>query len=366
MLLAAMQTTRHPAPETKAQSPADIPPRGWKNIAKDTWKEAGEDNLDIVGAGVAFYVFSAFVPLLTALVLGYGLFANPETVARHIQTLAQALPQGAAQIITDQLANMTQSAGTTTGFALLIAIALAVWGASKGAGAIMTALNVAYDVEESRGFVKRTLMRLALTAGAILVLAAAVLAISGVQLVEQLLPSLGGFTHFLIQAALFALAAITLVVMLAALYRYGPNRPDAEWRWITPGSIVAAAVWLIATLGFGFYVANFGSYNATYGSLGAVIVFLTWLYLSAYIILLGAEMNGVIEERVGQQKVQEQSSEGPAPRNISGGKTAAAGSATGRPTESQPPSPAAVVAKIGLLSLLLPLLGRRKPAGVAA
>lgn len=361
-----MQTRHDPAPETKAQSPGDVPPKGWKNIAKETWKEAGEDNLDIVGAGVAFYVFSAFVPLLTAVVLSYGLFANPETVARHIQTLAEVLPQEAAQIISDQLQNMTESSGGQTGFALVVAIAIAFWGASKGAGAIMTALNVAYDVKESRGFVRRTLMQLALTAGAILVLALAVLAISAAPLLEGLLPTLGGVTHFLIQVAVFAAAALILVGMLAALYRYGPNRPDAEWRWITPGSIVAAAVWLIATIGFGFYVARFGSYNATYGSLGAVIVFLTWMYLSAYIILLGAEMNGVIEQRVGKDKVQEDggNSSGRAPSGSTRGPVTAA--APHKDQETQPPSPTAVIAKIGLLSLLLGLLGGRKPRKIPA
>lgn len=288
------------AQEATAQKPTELPKRTWLQILKATWKEAGDDNLEIIGAGVAFYAFSAFVPLLTALVLSYGLFADPASVVGHVQALTSVLPQNAAQIIGDQLQTMVQSSGAKTGFALAIAIAVALYGASKGAGAVITALNIAFDVKETRSFVKRTLLALGMTIGAILVLILGIGAVSAVHLVERLLPALGGVMHVVIQIASFLLAAAVVALGLAVVYRYGPNRPDAKWRWISPGSIVATVVWLIATAAFGFYVANFGSYNATYGSLGAVIVFLTWLYLTAYIVLLGAEMNAEIEVRMGR------------------------------------------------------------------
>jgi membrane protein len=275
--------------------PEDISARGWRRILVATWKDAGKDNLSLVSAGVAFYAFLAFVPLLTALVLSYGLIAEPASVVRHMQTLTSLMPQNAAQMIGDQLLGMTETSGAKTGFALLLAIGIAVYGASKAAGAILTALNIVFEVGETRGFLKRTLLALAMTAGAVLVLFLAILAISALHFLEDALPALGGVSQLLLKGSFFLLAGAAVILLLAVIYRYGPDRPDASWRWITPGSALATLVWLVATLGFGAYVANFGDYNATYGSLGAVIVFLTWLYLTAYIVLMGAELNSIVE-----------------------------------------------------------------------
>lgn len=284
-----------PAP---AHHPSDISLRGWKQVLQETWKEAGKDNISLAAAGVAFYAFAALVPLLTAFVLSYGLVAEPASVVAHVETLTSVMPQQSAQIIGEQLESLTEGEGTTTGFALLLALAVALYGASKGAGAVMTALNVAWGVPETRKFASRTGLAIGLVAGAVLVMLAAMLALSAVSFVEDLLPSLGGAMHLLLQLVSFLLVAAIVMTLLAVVYRYGPNRPEAKWRWITPGSILATIVWLLGTAGFGLYVANFGSYNATYGSLGAVIVFLTWLYLSAYIVLLGAELNAVLEQQV--------------------------------------------------------------------
>jgi membrane protein len=277
--------------------PAGLAARGWKRILVATWKDAGEDNLGLVSAGVAFYAFLAFVPLLTAFVLSYGLFTEPASVVRHMQTLTELISQNAAEIIGDQLKSMTETSGTQTGFALLIAIGLTLYGASNGAAAVITALNIVFEAAESRGLVKRTLIALVMTAGAVAALFLAILAVSALNLVERLLPDLGGTMHLLLTGAFFLLAGIAVILLLAVIYRYGPNRPDAPWRWMTPGSALATIVWLAATIGFGVYVANFGNYNATYGSLGAVIVFLTWLYLSAYIVLFGAALNATIERQ---------------------------------------------------------------------
>jgi membrane protein len=295
----------YPAPERGADSPAEIPLRSWKNILIATWKDASEDNLGLVSAGVAFYAFLAFVPLLSAFVLSYGLFAEPASVVSHIQTLTSVMPQNAAAIIADQLKSMTETSDARTGFALIAAIAIALYGASKGAAAIVTALNIVFEVEETRGFLMRTLMALVMTAGAVLVLFLAILAVSALNFLEEALPQLGGFSIPLIKSVAFLVAAAAVILMLAIVYRYGPDRPDAQWRWITPGSVLATTVWLAATVGFGIYVSNFSDYNATYGSLGAVIVFLTWLYLTAYIVLLGAELNAIIELKVGRDETRE-------------------------------------------------------------
>ena len=276
-----------------------IPARHWRRILVHTWQDGGRDNLSLVAAGVAFYAFLAFVPLLTALVLSYGLVAEPASVVRHMHELTTVMPMSAAAIVGDQLEAMTRANGTKTGFALLLALGVAVYGASKGAGAIVTALNIVFEVEEDRGFVRQTLLALAMAAGAVLALFLAILAISALNFLETLLPELGGVSRILFKAAFFLGAGGAVALLLALVYRYGPNRPDAPWRWITPGSLLATSVWLVATLGFGVYVANFGDYNATYGSLGAVVVFLTWLYLTAYVMLFGAELNSILEIECG-------------------------------------------------------------------
>ena len=272
-----MQRQGADAPAAEDDSPADLPRRAWKEILFATWKESGDDNISLVAAGVAFYSFLAFVPLLTAFVLTYGLVAEPASVVEHMRGLTSVMPQNAAEIIGDQLKSMTETGGGQKGLGLLAAIGVAFYGATKGAAAIMTSLNIAYDVEESRGFLKRSLISFAMTGGALLVLFLAIVAVAGSHALEGVLPSLSGVTHFVLKLLFWALAAAAVVLLLAVIYRYGPNRPDAPWRWITPGSAVAATVWIAATAAFGLYVANFGNYNATYGSLGAVIVFLTWL-----------------------------------------------------------------------------------------
>ena len=173
----------------------------WKRIVVDTWNDAGADNLSLLAAGVAFYAFLAFVPMLTALVLSYGLVADPASVVGHMQGLTRMMPGAAAAIIGDQLRAMTETSDARTGFALLLALAIAVYGASKGAGAITTALNIVYEVEEDRGFVRQTLLALAMTAGAVLALFLAILAIAALHFLEALLPDFGGLLRFALKAA---------------------------------------------------------------------------------------------------------------------------------------------------------------------
>ena len=335
-------------PAQAADGPQDIPPRGWKRILKATYKDAGEDNLTLVAAGVAFYAFLAFVPLLTAFVLSYGLVAEPASVVSHMQTLTSIMPRDTAGMIGDQLRSMTETKGAKTGFALILAMGIALYGASKGAGSIMTALNIVFEVEENRNFIKRTLMALAMTAGAVLVLFLAILAVAALNFLETIAPDFGGLLQFMLKAGFFLAAGAAVVLLLAMIYRYGPNRPEAEWKWITPGSAAATIVWLAATAGFGFYVSNFGNYNATYGSLGAVIVFLTWLYLTSYVVLLGAELNAVLEQEVARSGRDPSPAEPPA--------------SDPKPSSTPLTSPATVAARIGFFALLLKLLGNgRRP-----
>lgn len=281
-----------------------MPASGWRDALIRTWREAGKDNLDLIASGVAFYFFLAVVPLLGALVLGYGLVADPATVVRHMQAITSVLPADAARLIGEQLQSIVTTAQGKKGLGLLVALLIALYGAMKGAGAIVTALNIVYEEEETRGFVKRTLLTFFMTVGMVLVGILALLAISAMGAVEALLPGRSELLHTVLKLASWIVAALAMSAGVAAVYRYAPDRDEARWRWLTPGSALATLALLLVSLGFGFYVANFGSYNATYGSLGAVVVLLTWLYLSAYVVLLGAELNSELEHQTAQDSTE--------------------------------------------------------------
>src|SRR5437868_7265656 len=205
------------------------PAVGWKRIAIDTWNDAGKDNLSLVAAGVAFYAFLAFVPLLTALVLSYGLFAEPLTVVRDIGRLAEILPASAASIAAEQLAAMSQESDARTGVALIVALAIAIYGASKASDSIMTALNIVYNVKECRGFVGRLLTALGMTAGTVFLLLLAVGTVSALGFLESLLPGLGGATAIMLRLIFAAAAGAVMMLLLAVVYRFVPCRHGASW-----------------------------------------------------------------------------------------------------------------------------------------
>jgi membrane protein len=274
-----------------------MPFAAWKEVAVRTWRESSKDNVGIVAAGVAFYGFLALVPLLGATVLTYGMVADPQTVIGHMQSLTEVMPKDVAELVGGQLMNVVQTSGGKKGLGLLLALGIALWGARNAAGSIVTALNIAYEEEEKRGFLKVTLLSLAMTGAAVLMALLAVAASAMLGYLHEFLPDTGPIGLTLWKILTFVLLAAAAAGAVAALYRYGPSREKARWTWITPGSAFAAMGWLILTLGFGFYVANFGNYNATYGSLGAVVVLLTWLYLSSYVLLFGAEMNSELEHQ---------------------------------------------------------------------
>lgn len=280
-----------------AATPAQIPAKGWWAVLKRTFKEASDDNLSLIAAGIAFNFFLAMVPLLGALVLVYGLVADPQTVARHVQGLSAMLPADAARLIGDQLKQVVTTAGTAKGFGLLLALALAIYGAMRGAGAIITGLNIVYEEKETRGFVKTTLLQLAMTLGILGVVLGAIGATTVMNLVDVWMRGVGEAGHGLVTLLTWLLLGALVSGALAAAYRFGPDREKAKWSWLTPGSLAATLAWLAATLAFGFYVSNFGDYNATYGSLAAVVVLLLWLWLSAYVVLLGAELNAEAERQ---------------------------------------------------------------------
>ena len=281
----------------QAVSPWALPAGGWKAVLRRTWAETSSDNVGLIAAGVAFYGFLALVPLLGAMVLSYGLVADPQTVIADMRQLTSVMPADAAKLVGEQLMNVVQSSDGKKGFGLLLALALALFGARNGAGAVITSLNIAYEEEEKRGFIKVNLLALGITAAAVLVALVAAVAITALGKLQDLLPGTPGFVVVVGKIASYMLLLSAGSGAAATLYRYGPSRASARWVWLTPGSLLAAVGWLLLSVGFGLYVANFGNYNATYGSLSAVVVMLTWLYLSSYILVFGAELNAELEHQ---------------------------------------------------------------------
>ncbi|WP_295634943.1 YihY/virulence factor BrkB family protein [Novosphingobium sp.] len=263
------------------------------------WQEAARDNIGLISAGVAFYAFLALMPLLGAVVLTYGLVASPARVLGDLHALTRALPPDAAHLVGEQLVEVVKASDGKKGLGLLVALGIALFGAHNGSAAIVMALNVAYEEPEKRGFIALNLAVLGMTAAGIVAALAALLAIAALTRLDALLPHVPD--ALIVAGRIASYAALTLLgaAVAAALYRFCPSRPHTRWVWLTPGSLLAAAGWLALSLGFGAYAARFGHYNATYGSLSAVVVLLTWLYLSSYLLLLGAELNCECEQQDG-------------------------------------------------------------------
>lgn len=288
-----------------ATTPAEVPPKGWWQVLKRTYKEASADNLGLISAGVAFYGFLAMVPLLGAMVLTYGLVVDPQEVAKHMQTVTAMVPADAAKLIDEQLGNVVKTAAGKKGLGLALALLLALYGAMKGAGAVVTALNIAYDEEETRGFLKLNLVQAAITLAAVLIAVAGLFAASLTGFLEDLANGLSPVAATLTKIAVWAVTAALASAAVASLYRYAPDRDEAKWIWLTPGSVLATLGFIATTLGFGFYAAHFGNYNATYGALGAVVVLLMWLHLSAYVLTLGAELSAELEHQTARDTTRD-------------------------------------------------------------
>ncbi|UAK24986.1 YihY/virulence factor BrkB family protein [Sphingomonas nostoxanthinifaciens] len=284
----------------EAESPLGMPASAWREILWRVWIKTGTDNIGLLAAGIAFYAFLSFVPLLGALVMTYGLIADPATIQSHMQMIIDLVPKDAAKLILDQLVNLMTTASGKKGLGLLIALLISIYGATRASGAIIMALNVVYEQHERRNILKTTGVSFVLIIGAVMVAIVGLLAASALALVGKLADGLGVFATVGINVATFAVAAVLTSIAIGACYRFAPDRHDAKWRWLSIGSGLATLLWLVATLGFGAYASTIGNYNATYGSLGAVVVLLMWLWVSAYAILLGAEINAEAERQTAQ------------------------------------------------------------------
>jgi len=280
----------------EADRPARIPRRGWRDILVRTKDEASRDNVSLIAAGVAFYALLAIFPALAATVAIYGLVMNPETVQSQVQALSGMVPDAAMSIIEQQLNSLANTAPSQLSLVAAGSVLLVLWSATKGTKAMMTALDIVYDEEEDRGFIKFNALALLLTVGAIL---GAVITLALIVAVPALLGSIGlGSTgQWLVSILRWPLLLVLVMAGLAVLFRYGPSRTAPRWRWVSWGAAGAVVLWIAASLLFSWYVANFGSYNSTYGSLGAVVILLLWFYISAYVFLMGAEVNAQMERQ---------------------------------------------------------------------
>jgi membrane protein len=281
----------------QAQTPAEMPAAAWNDIAKRTYKRVWDDNVGLVAAGVAFYGFFAFLSLLGMIVLIYGFVADPHLVIRDVHALTAILPTDVATLIGDQLMNAVQASEGKKGIALLLALAVALYGGTNGSAAVITSLNIAYEEKEKRSLFLFYLTALGMTLSALVVALLMLAATAAAAALGRLAPQASDAT-VLVGKVLTNFALVLIAAAVAStLYRFGPSREDAKWTWITTGSVFTAFTWLVLTLLFGFYVSHFTNYKASYGSLGAVVALLTWLYLSAYAFVFGAELNSEIEHQ---------------------------------------------------------------------
>lgn len=279
-----------------ADRPGEIPLAGWKSILWRVYEEMGDDRVTLVAAGVTYYLLLAIVPGLAAFVSLYGLFADPATVSDHLAQLRAFIPGGGMDVLETQLKRLASKGDTTLGLSLVISFAVSLWSANAGVKSLFEAMNVAYDERESRSFFKLNAISLSFTLSLIVV---SLLMIGLAVVLPILLGYLGLGTglEWLISGISLLLMIVVLSLGLAALYRWGPDRANAKWRWITPGTILTLVVTTIVSLLFSWYAANFGSYDATYGSLGALIGFMTWIWLTMIILIVGGELNSEMEHQ---------------------------------------------------------------------
>ena len=289
----------------EADHPGAIPPKGWLDVLWRAWGEISEQNLFLIAGGVTYAIVLALFPGLASLVSLYGLVLDASQIEKQVSALTGILPAQTQQLLTDQLHALVASSTGTLGIGAGLGIILALWSASRGMSGLITGLDIAYEETERRGFFKFNMVALGLTlalmVGGVVVIALVAVLPAAVQLLD-----LGAATKWLLLVVEWPLLIVLVMLGLAILYRYAPDRDKPQWRWVSPGAIVATILWIVASIGFTVYVANFNSYDKTYGSLGGAIILLTWFYLSLLSALFGAVINAQSEKQT-----EKDSTEGP-------------------------------------------------------
>ncbi len=274
--------------------PGQIPWRGWRHVLARTAREMISDRISLVAAGCAFWATLALFPAISMLIFLYGLVFDPVTVEPQLQVMRELLPPAAFTLIAQRVDQIVQQKQNTLGVGLLVSTAITLWSSATGTKSILSALNMAYEEEEQRGFVRFQLIAFGMTICALL---GAVLAIATLVAMPAVFTFVGlnDYAKTLIRGGSILVLVAFVMLSLSLLYRFGPSRRAARWHWITPGSLVATILWVIASALFSFYVARLSSYDATYGPLGAVVGVMMWFYVTVYVVLLGAELNSELE-----------------------------------------------------------------------
>lgn len=286
-----------------ADSPAEIPPRGWKDIIVRIYKEIGDDRVVSIAAGVTYYGLLAIFPAIAALVSIFGLFADTAVLGERLETMSAVMPAGAIEVIEDQLKRLASHGEQTLGFTFVTGLLISLWSSNAGMKAMFDALNIVYDETEKRSFIRLNAISLLFTLGAILFI---VVAIATVVVLPVALKFVGleRQTEFLLTVLRWPAIFVVVAFAIALIYRHGPSREKAKWRWLTLGSIVASLLWIGVSMLFSWYATNFGKYNETYGSLGAVVGFMVWIWLSSIVILLGAELDAEMEHQTAKDTTE--------------------------------------------------------------
>jgi membrane protein len=279
-----------------AISPAEIPAKGWKDILWRVYANIGDHRILALAAGITYYSILAIFPALAALVAIYGIFTDPGAITKHLDDVAGFVPAGAIDVAREQLTRVTSKGNQTLGLTFAVGLAVSLWSANAAMKALFDTLNIVYGETEKRGFVNLNALSLAFTIAGIAFIITALGAVVALPVVLDYI-YLSAFSDLLIRVARWPAMFVALAVAIACIYRLGPSREAPRWRWITWGSSAATLLWLAASGLFSWYAASFGTFNATYGSLGAVIGFMTWLWISAIVVLLGAELNAEMEHQ---------------------------------------------------------------------
>ena len=280
----------------EAEWPSEIPARGWKDVLWRVYEQVVEDRVMLVAAGAAFYLMLAIFPALGAFVSIYGFVADPTSIADQIAFLQGVLPSGGLDLISGQLQSLASQDPNALSLGLVLTLSVSLWSANNGVKTLFQALNIAYEEDEKRSFIKLNLVAFAFTLGFMIAIIVMIAVIGIVPAVLAIL-NLGSVSETLISIGRWAFMLALMVVGISLLFRFGPSRAHAKWRWINWGSIFATVVWLVTSMGFSFYLQNFADYNATYGSLGAAMGFMLWIWLSAVILIVGAELNAEMEHQ---------------------------------------------------------------------
>lgn len=279
-----------------AETPAEIPVKGWKDTLVRVKEEVSNDRISLISAAMSYYALLALVPAVTSVVLMYAWISDPAEISQHIASVGSFIPKEFQDILNDQLTTLAAKNNSALGFSAIFSLLFSLWSSSKACKAVMEGMNMIHEEKEERGFFKLNLTAIGLTAlGVVMGILALLIVAAMPPILDALnLPTwmntLAGFGGYIILLALFSL-------YLAVVYRYAPDRNEPKWKWVSRGAIIAAVLWAIASLGFSWYAANMGNFNKSYGSLGAIIILMTWFFISSFVVLMGAEVNAELEHQ---------------------------------------------------------------------